>query len=197
MGYLFVPRTMRYFLFSVLFLMSVGHAQEPVVPPQEKLTPMLRASIFVRDLDESLRLYRDILGLKPRRQLVLDREAVNRVLGTRDQTVRLAILQSGDTLSGNVGLFSYVQDKPEPPPAARTDIRTGDTVFVFVTTDIHGIHAILKNEGYSIVSPPIVLFPNPDVEEQDLEMLFFDRDGVGINLIQRGQRRPQTSGEQQ
>ncbi len=188
---------MKYFLFSVLLFISVAGAQEPRVPPGEKLTPMLRASIFVRDLDESLRLYRDILGLKPRRQLVLEGEAVNSVLGTRGQTVRVAILQSGDTLLGNVGLFSYVKDEPAPAPTRRTDIRTGDTAFVFVTTDIHGIYEKVKAEGYTIVSPPMVLFPNPDAEEQDLEMLFFDRDGVGINLIQRGQPRLQNSGEQE
>jgi catechol 2,3-dioxygenase-like lactoylglutathione lyase family enzyme len=146
---------------------------------------MLRASVFVRDIDESLKLYRDILGLKPRRELVLEGEPVNQVLGTTGKRVRVAILQSGDTLVGNVGLFSFL-DEPPPPPEPRTAVRTGDTAFIFLTTDIQGIYAQVKAAGYSIVSAPMVLFPDPDAAVQDLEMLFFDRDGIGINLIQRG-----------
>ncbi len=168
--------------------MMVTHAlaQEPGVPPGEKLTPMLRASVFVRDIDESLKLYRDILGLKVRLETVLEGEPVNQVLGTTGKTVRVAILQSGDTLAGNVGLFSFLGETPPPPPPPRTDVRTGDSAFIFVTTDIHGIYARARDAGYTIVSPPMVLFPNPEVEVEDLEMLFFDADGIGINLIQRG-----------
>lgn len=161
-------------------------AQEPVVPAGEKLTPMLRASVFVRDIDESLKLYRDILGLKARRELLLEGEAVNQVLGTSGKRVRVAILQAGDTLVGNVGLFSFLDEPPPPLPAPRTAARTGDAAFIFLTNDIHGIHAQVKAAGYSIASAPMVLFPDPDATVQDLEMLFFDRDGIGINLIQRG-----------
>ena len=31
----------------------------------------------------------------------------------------------------------------------------------------------------------MVLFPKKDDEKQDYEMLFYDRDGIGVNLIQR------------
>ena len=163
-------------------------AQEPTVPAGERLTPMLRASVFVRDIDESLKLYRDILGLKPRIERVLEGDEVNAVLGTQGKTVRVAILQSGDTLVGNVGLFSFVGDAT-PPPEKRSEVRTGDTAFIFITTDIQGIYEQVRDAGYAIVSPPMVLFPDPEAEVEDLEMLFFDADGVGINLIQRGSKR--------
>jgi len=163
-------------------------AQEPTVPTGERLTPMLRASVFVRDIDESLKLYRDILGLKPRIERVLEGGEVNAVLGTEGKSVRVAILQSGDTLIGNVGLFSFVGDT-SPPPERRSEVRTGDTAFIFITTDIQGIYEQVRAAGYAIVSPPMVLFPDPDAAEQDLEMLFFDADGIGINLIQRGSKR--------
>ena len=167
---------------------NASYAQEPTVPAGERLTPMLRASVFVRDIDESLKLYRDILGLKPRIERVLEGDEVNAVLGTRGRAVRVAILQSGDTLVGNVGLFSFVGDD-SPPPERRTEVRTGDTAFIFITTDIHGIYERVRDAGYAIVSPPMVLFPDPQAEQEDLEMLFFDADGVGINLIQRGSER--------
>ena len=169
---------------------GIAQAAEPIAPAGELLSPMLRASIFVHDLDESLKLYRDILGLKVRVARTLEGEPVNRVLGTRGKTVELAILQSGDTLSGNVGLFSYA-DGTQPPPAPN-EVRTGDVAFVFITNDIHGIHARVKAAGFTIVSPPMVLFPSDDPGNDSLEMLFFDRDGVAINLIQRPAKRKVT-----
>jgi catechol 2,3-dioxygenase-like lactoylglutathione lyase family enzyme len=172
-------------LIGALLMTTDALAQEPTVPTGERLTPMLRASVFVRDIDESLKLYRDILGLKPRIERLLEGDEVNAVLGTGGKSVRVAILQSGDTLLGNVGLFSFVGDT-SPPPKRRSEVRTGDTAFIFITTDIQGIYEQVRDAGYAIVSPPMVLFPDPDAAEQDLEMLFFDADGVGINLIQRG-----------
>ncbi|MDJ0926808.1 MAG: VOC family protein [Gammaproteobacteria bacterium] len=168
---------------AVLQASDIARAAEPVAPAGELLSPMLRASVFVHDLEESLKLYRDILGLRVRVARTLEGKPVNRVLGTRGKTVSLAILQSGDTLSGNVGLFSY-GDGTQPPPAPN-EVRTGDVAFVFITNDIHGIYTRVKAAGFTIVSPPMVLFPSDDPGNDSLEMLFFDRDGVAINLIQR------------
>ena len=159
-------------------------AQEPGVPGDELLSPMLRATVFVRDLEKSLELYRDILGLKPRLERVLEGERTNQILGTEGRSVRVVILQSGDTLSGNVGLFTY--DDVRPLPERRNHVRTGDVAFIFITNDIQGIYEKVQAAGYAVVSPPMILFPREGEATQDLEMLFFDRDGIGVNLIQRG-----------
>lgn len=158
-------------------------APEPPVPDAELLSPMLRATVFVRDLEESLKLYRDILGQKPWLERVLDGDRTNRILGSEGKSVRVVILQSGDATTGNVGLFTYDDDQPLPP--SRADIRTGDVAFIFITNDIQGIYERVESAGYTIVSPPMVLFPDVSAETQSLEMLFFDRDGIAVNLIQR------------
>ena len=170
-------------LIAGLLPLACAVGQEPGVPGGERLSPMLRATVFVTDLEESLKLYRDILGLKPRVERVLEGPRADQILGTEGAKVRLVILQSGDTLSGNVGLFTY--DDEQSPPPSRTEVRTGDVAFIFITSDIQGIYEQVQAAGYPIVSPPMVLFPRPDSETQDLEMLFFDRDGIGVNLIQR------------
>ena len=158
-------------------------APEPPVPDAELLSPMLRATVFVRNLEESLKLYRDILGLKPWLERVLDGDRTNRILGTEGKSVRVVILRSGDATTGNVGLFTYDDDQPLAPP--RDDIRTGDVAFIFITNDIQGIYERVESAGYTVVSPPMVLFPEESAETQSLEMLFFDRDGIAVNLIQR------------
>jgi len=180
--------TMASLFASALLALPTIAADEPTVPAGDRLTPMLRASVFVHDLDESLKLYQGILGLKTRVALVLDGNEVNTVLGTRGKTVHVAILQSGDTRAGNVGLFSYNEGTiPEPVP---DEMRTGDVAFVFVTDDIRRVYAEVVAAGYKVISPPMVLFPSDNPANDSLEMLFFDRDGIAINLIQRPQEKP-------
>ena len=60
---------------------------------------------------------------------------------------------------------------------------------VFNTTDINGIADAVKAAGYPVISMPMVLFPRDDMEVQSLEMLFRDKDGILVNLIQPGKRK--------
>jgi len=159
--------------------------QEPNIPNDFKVTPLMRSTHFVRDVDESLKLYRDILGLKPRVEQTFKSDEWDRILGIGGKTVRVAILQSGDTVFANVGLFQFVGESQPLPPDPRTFVQTGDAALVFLTNDIFGINDQVKAAGYSIVSEPIVLFPRPGSETESYESLFFDRDGILVNLIQR------------
>ncbi|MCC5870232.1 MAG: VOC family protein [Gammaproteobacteria bacterium] len=167
-------------------------APENPVPEGFVLSPMARATVFVRDQQESLKLYRDILGLRVRFDQEFSDERFNQVLGTEGRTFRMTILQSGDTIYGNVGLLQFVDDdhassQPLQTPAART----GDVALVFMTSDIDTIAGKLRAAGYTIISPPMVLFPREDMTTDPREMLFRDRDGILVNLIQPGVPREQ------
>ena len=167
-----------------LWSASPAMTQEPTIPEGFIVTPLMRSTHFVRDVDASLKLYRDILGLRLRMERTFQSEEWDRILGVKDATVRIAILQSGDIVFANVGIFELVGDDP-PPPAPRTHVQTGDPALVFLTNDIFGINDKVKAAGYSIVSEPIVLFPREGSDTQSYESLFFDRDGILVNLIQR------------
>jgi catechol 2,3-dioxygenase-like lactoylglutathione lyase family enzyme len=158
---------------------------EPAVPEGFQLSPLMRGSHFVRNLDESLKLYRDLLGLRVRTRIRLEGERSDAVLGLKDAPVEVALLQSGDLVFANVGLFQLVEDPPKPWPEPRTHVETGDAALVFLTRDIFAVNAAVKAAGYPIVSEPMVLFPDAQAETQSYEMLFFDRDGIIVNLIQR------------
>lgn len=165
--------------------------QEPEFPDGFVLSPLMRSTHFVRDLDESLKLYRDILGLRPRVERTLEGERTDEVLGTKGKPVRVSILQSGDLVYANVGLFQFVENDSPPRPKPRTYAKTGDAAVVFLTSDIFGIYEKVKAAGYPIVSPPMILFPQEGSDTQSYEMLFFDHDGIGVNLIQRDVPTPQ------
>ena len=174
-------------------LMTAGAQTPPTnpVPPGFIVAPMARATIFVRNQDESLKLYREILGLRVRRDSRFDDQRFNQVQGTKNLGIKVKILQSGDVVYGNVGLFELQgDDRRQTPPALRkTSVVTGDIAVVFITTDIMGITAKLKAAGYAIISEPMVLFPNDAMEVQPLEMLFRDSDGILVNLIQAGRKK--------
>lgn len=179
-------------LVAIIFYWSApAMTQEPDIPDGFSLSPLMRSTHFVRDLNESLKLYQDILGLRPRVERILEGERTDAVLGTKGKSVKVAILQSGELVYANVGLFQFVEDDPLPRPEPRTYAKTGDAAVVFLTSDIFGLYEKVKAAGYPIVSPPMILFPQEGSETQSYEMLFFDHDGIGVNLIQRDVPTPQ------
>ncbi|MEQ8507944.1 MAG: VOC family protein [Rhodospirillaceae bacterium] len=182
-----MPKSLSYSLIIINILLwgVPAMTQEPAIPDNFVLSPLMRSTHFVRDLDESLKLYRDILGLRPRVERTLEGERLDAVLGTKGKPVKLAILQSGDSVFANVGLFQFIDETPMPKPEPRTYAQTGDAAVVFLTNDIFGIYEKVKAAGYAIVSAPLILFPQEGSATQSYEMLFFDDDGIGVNLIQR------------
>jgi catechol 2,3-dioxygenase-like lactoylglutathione lyase family enzyme len=162
---------------------------EPVpVPPGEKVSSLARATLFVRNQEESLKLYRDILGLKPHIQNLVEGEEINKIQGTSGVSLKAAILQSGDSISGNLGLYEIVNGPPAAPVTdTRTHVQTGDYAVVFYTDKLDELSDRIVKAGYRIVSPPIVLFHDPNKTRQSREMLFFDADGMLVNLIEQGQ----------
>lgn len=186
--------TVRHPIVAAIFVATCAAApalpQSPPgnpIPEGFKVSPMARASIMVRDLEASLELYRDILGLRVRFEGEFADQAFNRILGTSGLSIRARILQSGDVVFGNVGLFQLGDDRSTvPAPGQGAAARTGDVALVFLTDDIDGIAARLAEAGYTVISPPMVLFEREGMEVQAREMLFRDRDGVLVNLIQEG-----------
>jgi catechol 2,3-dioxygenase-like lactoylglutathione lyase family enzyme len=158
------------------------------VPRGEAVSPMARATIFVRDQQKSLKLYRDILGLKPYIDNLVEGEPINVIMGTKGIALKAAILQSGDSITGNLGIYEIV-DGPAAAPMSdtRTDVRTGDYAVVFYTEKLDDLADKIIRAGYRIVSPPIILFNDPSKIRQSREMLFFDADGMLVNLIEQGQ----------
>jgi catechol 2,3-dioxygenase-like lactoylglutathione lyase family enzyme len=178
---------------ALLMASSVSAAEIKVteavpVPAGEKVSPMARATIFVRDQEASLKLYRDILGLKPYIQNLVEGEEINKIQGTKGVSLKAAILQSGESISGNLGIYEIVNGPPAAPVTdTRTHVVTGDYAVVFYTEQLDELSDRIIKAGYRIISPPIVLFNDPKKTKQSREMLFFDADGMLVNLIEQGE----------
>ena len=177
---------------AVLVLVGPLGATAQDVPDGHVVSSMTRATIFVRDLDESLKLYRDLLGLTTRVDTFVEGPRINEIMGTEDYGLKAVILQSGDSIVGNIGIYEITGDDRSvvAPRSARTDTVTGDFAVVFITNDIDGVTQKVIDAGYPLISPPMVLFPNPDADVQTREMMFRDHDGVLVNLIELGVPKP-------
>lgn len=159
----------------------------PVFQEGQKLAPMARATIFVRDIEESLKLYRDILGLKPMFDNAWKGKGINAIMGTEDKELRATVLMAGDSIQGNLGIYQLSNEKGTPPPPAKgTDTRIGDVAVVFPTNDIWNLTKKIQDAGYEMISPPVTLIERPEYEVQPVEMMFRDPDGILVNLVQAG-----------
>jgi len=86
------------------------------VPPAEQIPVDIRRTTFVvRDIDKSLPLYRDALGLK----VIYDQligGGVDKEGKAVAPTVRLVLLRANDAFIGNLGLMQRLNAPAAPPP---------------------------------------------------------------------------------
>lgn len=112
-----IRRTLRPLLLAAcLCSASALQAQPQPVPEAERIPVDIRRTTFVvRDIDKSLPLYRDALGLK----LIYDQL----IGGGTDKdgkaiapSVRLVLLRANDAFIGNLGLMQRLNAPAAPPP---------------------------------------------------------------------------------
>jgi catechol 2,3-dioxygenase-like lactoylglutathione lyase family enzyme len=150
------------------------------------VTPLKRTAIIVRDMDASLRFYRDVLGLNVWLQGSHGAElpALHKLLGSPPCTTRWVILQSGKVDWGMVGLFEL--DAPAPPDDSHADPRRanrGEACLVFHTPDVGRVYRGARRLGLPIVCPPTRLeLAGHGVASK--EMTIRDPNGVLLNFIQ-------------
>lgn len=156
-----------------------------------KTTPINRITLFCRDLDRSLSLYRDILGFNVIETKTIQSTAFNNLMNIEDEncSVRICYLQSEESEFGLIALFeinSLQLDKNEA--VKNSSIQYGQNVIVLSTNDHEKIYKELKKLGYIFLVEPIKYIKAEDSDYIKagayLEMSFFDPDGFLINLIQ-------------
>jgi catechol 2,3-dioxygenase-like lactoylglutathione lyase family enzyme len=115
---------------------------EPVPESESLPVDVRRTTLLVRDIDKSLPLYRDALGLK----VVYDQK----IGGGKDKdgkvtppTVRLVLLRANDTFIGVLGLMQRLDD-PNPKPVENKRPMAGDVIVVINAKDLDERFAKIK-----------------------------------------------------
>lgn len=159
------------------------------VPDDERVAvDVRRTTLIVRDVDRSLALYRDALGL----QLVYD-QVITRPPRPDDPTgqqrkMRLALLRANDDFVGVIGLLEYTSPRLEAPPNEARRPGIGDVILVINATDLdQRFERVRATPGVRVSSEPqLTEYPSPDGKGRIAVRVsaVWDPDGYFIELNQ-------------
>lgn len=110
-----------------------------VVAPTERLpTDVRRTTLIVRSMANSLKLYRDVVGMKVNYDAVVETSGVALPAGVPGAKARLVLLNANDPFIGWIGLMEWL-DPPlaDPGPYLRR-LGPGGVVIVMNTDDVEG-----------------------------------------------------------
>jgi catechol 2,3-dioxygenase-like lactoylglutathione lyase family enzyme len=115
-----------------------------------------RTTIVVGDMEKSLIFYRDTLGMNVFYDQVIQAEAAGKLLGVPGARVRIVSLQSDDSLTGMVGLLSFLSPRVKPRQEIQSRISGPDVLLLFMADDIdvEATYKRINQAGFPVVCPP-------------------------------------------
>lgn len=152
--------------------------------------PVLRrTTIWVRDLERSLRFYCEVVGLEVLERKELAGPDIAGLVGYEDGRLRIAHLGAIGAREGLVGLYELTRATPNvdalpSPPAAR--IASGQTALVFECADVDAVLERVRTLGFRLMREPgrYVVPPRDGAPARHLvEALVFDPDEVVVSLM--------------
>ncbi|MEZ5500894.1 MAG: VOC family protein [Steroidobacteraceae bacterium] len=170
-------------LLALFFIVAAASA-EPVAPGERIPVDLRRTTLVVRDLDQSLRFYRDALGLTVIYDQLLggnpDAEG-----GPVAPTTRLALLRANDRFIGVLGLMQRL-DTPAPPVPPLAKAQAGQAILVINAADLDTrFTRIREAPGVTVFSDPKpIQYPSADGKGH-IDVMFsavWDPDGFFVEI---------------
>ncbi len=178
---------MRIFAFLLCGATLASPARAEPVPESERIpVDVRRTTLLVRDIDKSLPLYRDALGLT----VVYD----ERLGGGKQEdgsekppTTRLVLMRANDTFIGALGLMQRLDD-PNPPSPENKRPMAGDSIVVINAKDLDERWAkVAAVPGVTVhTEPKRIEYPGPGGKGV-IPVMFsaiYDPDGFFIEINQ-------------
>ncbi len=158
----------------------------PDAASQAYPTDLRRTSLIVSDIDESLKLYRDVLGFDVNYDAEVTMSGVALPAGEPGATARLVLLSSNDSWVGWIGLLQWTDPELDPPAEPRRRMGVGDALLVFNTKEVdEHCDAVAELDGVFITAPASnTTYPgregSPNIVVRTCYL--FDRDGYFMEL---------------
>ncbi|MEM7728968.1 MAG: VOC family protein [Pseudomonadota bacterium] len=149
-------------------------------------TDLRRTSLIVSDIDESLKLYRDVLGFEVNYDTEVTMSGVALPAGEPGAKARLVLLSSNDPWVGWIGLLEWLDPALPAPDKPRRRMGVGDAILVFNTEEVDAhCAAVAELDGVHITTPASnTTYPGrdgaPDIVVRTCYL--FDRDGYFMEL---------------
>jgi catechol 2,3-dioxygenase-like lactoylglutathione lyase family enzyme len=151
----------------------------------EKLpTDFRRTTLIVRDIDKSLALYRDALGMTVYYDQELTSPRLERTGGDGKNRSRLVLLKANDGFVGLLGLWQFLDGPAAPPPKAKPDFAPGEIVVLFNATDLETrFDKVRATPGIRVISEPALReYPGKDGPIRVIVSMLTDPDGHIVEL---------------
>lgn len=161
-------------------LVAIKATAAPVETDQRIPVDVRRTTLLVRDIDKSLPLYRDALGMK----VVYDQQIGDSLGSNIPPTIRLVLLRANDNYVGLLGLMQRLDDHTSPPPELRKP-RAGNPIVVINASDLEErFERVRSTPGVTVETPPTrIEYPSPG--GTSIPVLFsaiYDPDGFFIEV---------------
>jgi len=157
----------------------------PDAASQKFATDLRRTSLIVSDIDESLKLYRDVLGFEVNYDAEVTMSGKALPAGQPGAKARLVLISSNDSWVGWIGLLEWLDPKLDVP-APRRRMGIGDALLVFNTEKVdEHCEAAAELDGVFMTAPagnttyPARAGGDPIVVRT---CYLFDRDGYFMEL---------------
>ena len=189
-------KTTLYFLSFMFFISSLGFSQEvkekevanvveEALQPKDFPLVFRRTTLIVRDIEKSLRLYRDAIGME-----VIYDNLIPRPHPTedREQQLRLVFLKATNSFYGVLGLLEYDYGNTNKPvkPIRKEGFTAQNVVLLFNSVNqTEQFEKIRKIEGIDILGEPtLVSYPGYDETTKIRVMVskFYDPDGFIVEF---------------
>ncbi len=192
-----IIRSLVFTLLGTLLLAPVTHAghhegdkaEDPLAAAAEFPLLLRRTTLIVRDIEASLKLYRDALGME-----VIYDQKINRPHSSedREQRLRLIFLKASHDYVGVIGLIDYEYGYPDHPahtkPVRREGFTPGNAILLFNTEALEEKWPSIESApGVEIISQPkLTSYPGYGGVGQIRVLVskFYDADGYILEVNQ-------------
>jgi catechol 2,3-dioxygenase-like lactoylglutathione lyase family enzyme len=176
-------------MLTLALALQAATASPGVERPIERIpTDVRRMTMIVRNMENSLKLYRDVVGLKVNYDTVVTMSGVALPAGKPGAKARLVLLNANDPFIGWIGLMEWLDPKLEGPTDYPKRLTFGGHVIVMNTDDVERrCAAAAKVPGVTVTAPPRMQeYPGrnggPPIRVKGCN--FFDPDGTLIEMNQ-------------
>lgn len=167
---------------------AVRVAAGVATPAEQVPTDVRRTTLIVRDMERSLALYRDVVGLRVNYDTVVETSGVALPAGVPGAKARLVLLNGNDPWVGWIGLMQWTDPPLADPGPYPTRMGPGGHVIVMNTDDVDGrCAAAARLPGITMTSPPrLQEYPgrNGGATIRVRGCNFFDPDGTLVEMNQ-------------
>ncbi|WP_397403267.1 VOC family protein [Phenylobacterium sp.] len=169
----------------VALLVAVPAMAKPVTEAERLPLDLRRTTLVVKDMEASLKFYRDALGLKVTYDNVIRTPRSAKDDASAERSLHLVFLRANDDYIGQIGLMQYTKPVRTPRPARAGDLSPGDIVLVFNTKGLQEKFDKAKAMGVKVdEAPHPTSYPSYDGKGviNVLFSAFYDPDGHYIEL---------------